>query len=556
MTSTRLARGPLWMHDDRIGHVLDDIQEEARLKRRPFVEPDPNYVLKIKEDFQRKKQRHLLPSAMGSPRKSIMLSRDNKSENPAAVLSEREDILGQREDLCEFLRAYTFQSPRKIAPATLLAPGERGREPFLTPQPPPPKPVFSYPTSPQFGPTSPREAAVNCPVIAPIFKTETAPTPSASAITTLDQILKSQFSVKQVIGDQITTIESEPDSSSQDLSRTLPTSSASVNLFYTLATGSGERQARANSSIHSEWSGADSDARHNGRYYSAKQEVKAKVDNRNQKLPILDLSFSEIAQMMDVFGKEPRSGILRIPVPPKDSEPLPDQASQRESHVDEDDLYYQYDNGSDLDAASRSGMTVIVAKDTHYSFPSDKSGYQQGPGEQRSPTPESETTRMTRLIKEHEMKTSIEGKLKAAGIKLAHNQLQSLSGWNQVTVSILHNWDQLAYLDLSSNHLVNVPDEILSLPLEALYLHSNAIVNFPECKKISALAKTMKTLSLYGNPVAAHKDYHCMLVYWLPNLRTLDFSTVTAKDHTLYHYLGKQNHQREAARRPRHVAAR
>ena len=107
----------------------------------------------------------------------------------------------------------------------------------------------------------------------------------------------------QVIGDQITTIESEPDSSSQDLSRTLPTSSASVNLFYTLATGSGERQARANSSIHSEWSGADSDARHNGRYYSAKQEVKAKVDNRNQKLPILDLSFSEIAQMMDVFGK-------------------------------------------------------------------------------------------------------------------------------------------------------------------------------------------------------------------------------------------------------------
>jgi hypothetical protein len=63
-------------------------------------------------------------------------------------------------------------------------------------------------------------------------------------------------------------------------------------------------------------------------------------------------------------------------------------------------------------------------------------------------------------------------------------------------------------------------------------------------------------LSLYGNPVAAHKDYHCMLVYWLPNLRTLDFSTVTAKDHTLYHYLGKQNHQREAARRPRHVAAR
>ena len=57
MTSTRLARGPLWMHDDRIGHVLDDIQEEARLKRRPFVEPDPNYVLKIKEDFQRKKQR-------------------------------------------------------------------------------------------------------------------------------------------------------------------------------------------------------------------------------------------------------------------------------------------------------------------------------------------------------------------------------------------------------------------------------------------------------------------------------------------------------------------
>ena len=106
---------------------------------------------------------------------------------------------------------------------------------------------------------------------------------------------------------------------------------------------------------------------------------------------------------------------------------------------------------------------------------------QQGPGEQRSPTPESETTRMTRLIKEHEMKTSIEGKLKAAGIKLAHNQLQSLSGWNQVTVSILHNWDQLAYLDLSSNHLVNVPDEILSLPLEALYLHSNAIVYVLHC---------------------------------------------------------------------------
>lgn len=62
-----------------------------------------------------------------------------------------------------------------------------------------------------------------------------------------------------------------------------------------------------------------------------------------------------------------------------------------------------------------------------------------------------------------------------------------------------------------------------------LYLHGNEIWQLSEVLKLEKLPYLRK-LTLHGNPIAELKNYKLWVGSHLPNLRSLDFSTITKVD--------------------------
>lgn len=225
--------------------------------------------------------------------------------------------------------------------------------------------------------------------------------------------------------------------------------------------------------------------------------VKPRVQHKRPKEPVLDYSFSDLRSVKQLLTKEPRSGTMWVEVT------VVKNPKTREQEI--------ADGDDDL-AKSRGNKPWL-----HKEQPSH--------------------------VKE--------SKLVASGIKLSHNQLSSLEGWVDIVPVMLKSYERLQWVDLSFNSLSHVPNELMSLPLIVLYLHSNNIGSLSDLEKIRALADTLVTLSLNENPVTLQKDYHTLVISWLPKLRSFDFSTVTAADHEYLDPRGKHIAHLKASIKPR-----
>ncbi len=64
---------------------------------------------------------------------------------------------------------------------------------------------------------------------------------------------------------------------------------------------------------------------------------------------------------------------------------------------------------------------------------------------------------------------------------------------------------------------------------QVLYLHGNQISSLADVCKLSQL-KNLSKLTLHGNPISEHTNYKMYIAAHLPNLRSLDFSTITKID--------------------------
>mmetsp|Transcript_22803 Transcript_22803/g.41057 ORF Transcript_22803/g.41057 Transcript_22803/m.41057 type:complete len:475 (-) Transcript_22803:2201-3625(-) len=218
--------------------------------------------------------------------------------------------------------------------------------------------------------------------------------------------------------------------------------------------------------------------------------VKARTKHKNRKPPVLDYSFCDLRNIYQIRAREPRGGVMWVDVHvPKESNP----------ELEPDHGFYGLPN-------SRSFVSEEVQQDE---------------------------------------KMVIERRLVASGLKLDNNQLTTLEGITEVLTEKLkpNCYNCLQWVDLSCNGLLQVPEELLPLPLVVLYMHSNKITHMADVEKVRALRETLVTFSLNGNPVAetrAHKDYRPLIMMWLPKLRALDFSTITATDHEELEPVGRQ----------------
>lgn len=113
-------------------------------------------------------------------------------------------------------------------------------------------------------------------------------------------------------------------------------------------------------------------------------------------------------------------------------------------------------------------------------------------------------------------------------LKLDNNQITSLQPLLQVLPQVMETPTHLTFLDLSFNHIAHLdvqwPDT-----LETLYLHSNSIADMKQVAKLSPLK--LRTLTLHGNPIQQNiKNYRFHVLCLVPQLKSLDFSTVTPQD--------------------------
>eukprot|EP00668_Euglena_longa_P035317 GGOE01045369.1.p1 GENE.GGOE01045369.1~~GGOE01045369.1.p1 ORF type:complete len:462 (-),score=122.41 GGOE01045369.1:369-1754(-) len=242
-------------------------------------------------------------------------------------------------------------------------------------------------------------------------------------------------------------------------------------------------------------------------------EVRPRIEDKGKKEVILDFSFCNLKSVQLLLKKEPRSGLL-CPVEP--DLPPPAAAATVQS----------------LPEAPHGILALVKAKDKEYYW-------DRGRMAETMPTPgrpgSASTTR-------DERPNPTAPKFIASVLRLASNGLPDLEGFPQLLPLLIRDSHRLASLDLSSNLLTSVPNEVLALPLVVLHLHVNNIAPLAELSKLSQLARTLHTVSLAGNPVAEHHDYRLTLIAILPQLRSLDFGTVTAADHE------------DASLRPRPVA--
>ena len=121
--------------------------------------------------------------------------------------------------------------------------------------------------------------------------------------------------------------------------------------------------------------------------------------------------------------------------------------------------------------------------------------------------------------------------LPATALRLNNNQIESLAGAPKALDSLLVDPTALAWLDISFNALTLIDSEVLQFPnLKVLYLHGNAIADMMEVDKLADLPKLM-SVTLHGNPIEELGNYHLYIISQIPQLRNLDFSSVTKVVH-------------------------
>jgi len=113
-------------------------------------------------------------------------------------------------------------------------------------------------------------------------------------------------------------------------------------------------------------------------------------------------------------------------------------------------------------------------------------------------------------------------------VKLNNNAIESLQDVPMALDLVMEDpLRNLQWLDVSWNKLRTIDASLLQfMELKALYLHSNQIKSLPSVEKLKKLPRLI-SLTLNGNPIEASRSYRSYLIGSLPNLRSLDHSTIT-----------------------------
>mmetsp|Transcript_120537 Transcript_120537/g.239949 ORF Transcript_120537/g.239949 Transcript_120537/m.239949 type:complete len:251 (+) Transcript_120537:117-869(+) len=116
-------------------------------------------------------------------------------------------------------------------------------------------------------------------------------------------------------------------------------------------------------------------------------------------------------------------------------------------------------------------------------------------------------------------------------VRLNNNLLESVDGLPKSLESALSDpLTNIQWLDLSFNMLQTVEPELLRFQsLKTLYLHGNRIKSIPAVERLRKLPSLL-SLTLNGNPIEIHRYYRHFTIGALPQLKTLDHTSITGDE--------------------------
>jgi len=119
------------------------------------------------------------------------------------------------------------------------------------------------------------------------------------------------------------------------------------------------------------------------------------------------------------------------------------------------------------------------------------------------------------------------GRYNSNVIRLSNNSLVDTRGLYQLALDLVECPEDIAWLDLSFNHIQEVTDDILEFPnLKMIYLHGNKITSLTDLTRLTLLPN-LYSLTLHGNPLENSPNYRSSVLKMLPYLKSLDFAKVT-----------------------------
>jgi len=132
-------------------------------------------------------------------------------------------------------------------------------------------------------------------------------------------------------------------------------------------------------------------------------------------------------------------------------------------------------------------------------------------------------------------------------IRLSNNSLVDTRGLYQLALDLVECPEDIAWLDLSFNHIQEVTDDILEFPnLKMIYLHGNKITSLTDLTRLTLLPN-LYSLTLHGNPVENSPNYRSSVLKMLPYLKSLDFAKVTDGEREAKPVTNRSRKQKKAA---------
>ncbi|MEQ2292863.1 hypothetical protein AMECASPLE_027167 [Ameca splendens] len=124
------------------------------------------------------------------------------------------------------------------------------------------------------------------------------------------------------------------------------------------------------------------------------------------------------------------------------------------------------------------------------------------------------------------LRTNSKNKYLSHSLRISNNNITNLVGLEFVLSHFLAQPSMLGWLDLSFNKITSIDYVLCELKeLRILYLHGNDIWNLFEVNKLGKLSH-LHTITLHGNVIENTKGYRSHVIWALPHLKSMDFSTV------------------------------
>jgi len=241
-------------------------------------------------------------------------------------------------------------------------------------------------------------------------------------------------------------------------------------------------------------------------------------------LPMLDFSFCDLKDVKDLLKTPARQGKVRV---------IPHEAN---SHQDQGQGQGGGNPGGLPESGPPSGTKAGNAnKDLSENEEDEEDTGQSlaiaGVEDDTAATPAKGKKKKQDGSDETDDEETLVVQYYTSNVKLSNNLLADCSHLiSQLKTVVVEACQKITILDLSFNQIPAVPNEITELVnLHVVYLHANAIKEIDEVNKLKPL-KFLYAISLNGNPIENRKNYRFHVLWLLPKLKTLDFTSFSKRD--------------------------